>query len=172
MYTYFGASLVAQTVKNLPMMQEREIWSLNREDPLEKGMATQSSILAWRIPPTEEPSELQSMGLQSWTRLSDYHTLCMFLHPFPLRFITGCWLYLPGLHRRTCCLSILYNHSHLPLPGPGSILPQHPPPGQPPVCCVSVSLWKSSNIETFTIQDTDCAPLPLLKMDKRRDSCW
>ena len=58
------SSLVAQTVKNLPAMQETRVQSLGWEDPLEKGMVTHSSILAWRIPWTEEPGELQSMGLQ------------------------------------------------------------------------------------------------------------
>ena len=57
-------SLVAQTVKNLPAMQETRLQSLSREDPLKKGMATQSSIFAWKIPWTEEPGSLQSMGLQ------------------------------------------------------------------------------------------------------------
>ena len=51
-------------VKKLPEMQETWIQSLGREDPLEKGMATHSSILAWRIPWTEEPGGLQSMGSQ------------------------------------------------------------------------------------------------------------
>ena len=51
-------------VKNLPAMQETLVQSLGQEDPLEKGMATHSSILAWRIPWTEEHSGLQSMGLQ------------------------------------------------------------------------------------------------------------
>ena len=51
-------------VKNLPAMQEAQVWSLGQEDPLEKGMATHSSVLAWRIPWTEEPGRLQSMGLQ------------------------------------------------------------------------------------------------------------
>jgi len=55
---------VAQTVKNLPAMQETQVQSLGWEDPLEKGMATDSSILAWRIPWTEEPGGLQSLGLQ------------------------------------------------------------------------------------------------------------
>ena len=59
------ASLVAQTVKNLPGMQETRAQSLGWEDPLEKGMATHSSILAWKIPWTEEPgSYIQSMVLQ------------------------------------------------------------------------------------------------------------
>jgi len=55
---------VAQTVKNLAAMQETWVRSLGREDPPEKEMATHSSILAWRIPWTEEPGGLQSMGLQ------------------------------------------------------------------------------------------------------------
>ena len=58
-----GVSLVTQTVKNLPAMQETEVQSLGQEDPLEKGMAPHSSILAWQIPWTEEPGGLQSMGL-------------------------------------------------------------------------------------------------------------
>ena len=57
------ASLVAQMVKNLPAMQETQVGSLSREDPLEKGMASHSSILAWRIPWREELGRLQSMGL-------------------------------------------------------------------------------------------------------------
>ena len=58
-----GASLVAQMVKNPPAVQETQVQSLAWEDPLEKGMATHSSILAWRFPWTEEPGGLQSMGL-------------------------------------------------------------------------------------------------------------
>ena len=59
-----GASLVAQMVKNLPAMQEIHVRSLGWEDPLEKGTATHSSVLAWRIPWAEELGGLQSMGLQ------------------------------------------------------------------------------------------------------------
>ena len=59
-----GASLVAQVVKNLPAMQETQVWSLSQEDPLEKEMATHSSILSWRIPRTEKPGRLPSMGSQ------------------------------------------------------------------------------------------------------------
>ena len=59
------ASLVAQMVKNEPAMQENWVLSLGREDLLEKGMGTHSSVLAWRIPWTEEADRLQSMGLQS-----------------------------------------------------------------------------------------------------------
>ena len=65
------ASPVAQTVKHLRAVQETWIQFLGQKDPLEKEMATQSSILAWRIPWTGEPGGLQSMGSQSWTRLSD-----------------------------------------------------------------------------------------------------
>ena len=55
---------MAQTVKNLTAMQEIQVQSLSQEDPLEKGMATHSSILAWRIPCREEPGGLQSKGSQ------------------------------------------------------------------------------------------------------------
>ena len=62
---YLGfVSLVAQTAKNLPAMQEIQVQSLGQEDTLEKGMAAPSRVLAWRIPWTEEPGGLQSMGLQ------------------------------------------------------------------------------------------------------------
>ena len=59
-----GAFLVAQTVKRLPAMRETWVQSLGREDPLEKEMATHSSTLAWKIPWTEEPGRLRSMGSQ------------------------------------------------------------------------------------------------------------
>ena len=58
-------------VKSLLAMQETEVRSLGQKDSLEKGMPTHSSILVWRIPWTEEPGELQSMGSQSRIRLSD-----------------------------------------------------------------------------------------------------
>ena len=64
MCVYIWASLVAQTVKHLPTMRETWVQSLGREDPLEKEMATHSSTLAWKIPWTEEPGRLQSMGSQ------------------------------------------------------------------------------------------------------------
>ena len=70
----YGASPVAQRVKNLPAMQETQetrVLSLGGEDPLEKEMATHSSILAWTIPWTEEPGELESMWSQSQTGLSN-----------------------------------------------------------------------------------------------------
>ena len=73
----FEASLVAQMVKNLLSMQEIWVQFLGREDLLEKGMATHSGILAWRILWTEESGRLQSLGLQSWTQLSDLTTTMM-----------------------------------------------------------------------------------------------
>ena len=68
------AFLVAQMVKNLPAMHKIWVQSLGRKNPLEKEMTTHSSILAQKIPWTEEPSRLQSMRLQSETQLS-MHTL-------------------------------------------------------------------------------------------------
>ena len=56
------ASLMTQMVKNLRAIQETQVQSLDQEDPLERGMATQSSVLAWRIPWTEKPGRLQFMG--------------------------------------------------------------------------------------------------------------
>ena len=67
----YEASQVAQMIKNPPAMQETWDRSLGQEDALEEDMATHSSILAWRIPWTEEPGGLQSLGWQSWTQLSD-----------------------------------------------------------------------------------------------------
>ena len=61
---FWRTSLLAQTVKSLPAMRETRVWSLGWEDPLEKEMETLSSILAWRIPWTEEPGRLQFMGSQ------------------------------------------------------------------------------------------------------------
>ena len=58
------ASMVAQMVKRLPTMWETQVRSLGQEDPLEKEMATHSSVLAWKIPWTEDPGRLQSMGSQ------------------------------------------------------------------------------------------------------------
>ena len=90
MHTKYNAwaSLVAQTVKRLPTMWETRVRSLDWEDLLEKEMAVHSSTLAWKIPWMEEPSRLQSMGLQkSRTRLSDFNVnvkynalICGFLY--------------------------------------------------------------------------------------------
>ena len=67
-----GASLVAEMVKNLPAMQGPWVLFLNQEDPLEKGTATHSSILAWKIPWTEEPGVAAVHGVaKHWKRLSN-----------------------------------------------------------------------------------------------------
>ena len=65
------ASLVAETVKNSPVVWETWVWSLGWEDPLEEGMTAHSSVLVWRTPWTEDPGGLQSMGLQNRKWLSD-----------------------------------------------------------------------------------------------------
>ena len=74
---------MTQKVKNLPAMQETPVQSQGWEDPPEKGVAAHSSILAWRIPWTEEPGRLQSMGSQSQTQLIDQQ-----FHPHFLYQIT------------------------------------------------------------------------------------
>ena len=76
MYYILWASLVAQTVKCLPAMQETQVQFLGQEDPLEKEMANHSSPLAWKIPWTEEPDRLQSMGSQIISEM--IHKLCIF----------------------------------------------------------------------------------------------
>ena len=71
LYYLMISSMVAQNVKNLPVMEETWVLPLGWKDPLEKGMAAHSSVLALRIPWTEEPGRLQSMGsAKRWTRLS------------------------------------------------------------------------------------------------------
>ena len=65
----------AQSVKNLPAMQETQVRSLGQEDPLEKEMANHSSVLAWKIPWTEEPGGLQSMGCKESNTTERQHFL-------------------------------------------------------------------------------------------------
>ena len=78
---------MAQIVKNLPAMQETRFRSLGQEDPLEKEMATHSSVLAWRIPWTEEPGRLQSMGSQRVSH--DLATSLSFLSFFSVIVLIG-----------------------------------------------------------------------------------
>ena len=77
-HTHRAAPLLAQVAKNLPAMHETQVWSLGQEDPLEKGMTTHSSILACRIPWTEETGRLQSMRSQrvrqNWATNTHTHT--------------------------------------------------------------------------------------------------
>ena len=72
------ASLVAQTVKNLPVMQKTQVHFPGQEDPLKKEMATHSSILAWRIPWAEKPDGLQSMGCKQ-SDMTERLTLSLFI---------------------------------------------------------------------------------------------
>ena len=82
-YSTSWASLVPQTVKYLPALQETQVQSLGGEDPLEKGMATHISFLAWRIPWTEEPGGLQSIGVtKNQIPLSNKHFHFPFFFPF------------------------------------------------------------------------------------------
>ena len=76
---YVWSFLVAKTIKNLPAMQETWVRSLGQKDPLGKGMATHSSILTWRIPWTEEPGGLHSMGSQSVRHSWATNTFTLFL---------------------------------------------------------------------------------------------
>ena len=84
-------SPVAQTVKNLPAVQETLIQSLGWEDPLEEGMTTHSSILAWKITWTEEPGGLQSIKSQRWTRLK---RLSKYTHILKYCVCLGCVFFL------------------------------------------------------------------------------
>ena len=88
--TEMWASLVAQRLKHLPAMRETQVWSPAWEDPLEKEMAAHSSILAWKIPWTEEPSRLRSMGSQrvghDWAT-SQFTTLGYFFRWFFRRLL-------------------------------------------------------------------------------------
>ena len=97
------SSLVAQMVKNLPAMWEIWVQSLGWKEPLEKEMATHSSIIAWSIPCTEEPGRLQSMGLQRVRhKLNDFHLFLLLLYQLHLRSsgIRPQWLGTPGLQNR------------------------------------------------------------------------
>ena len=85
-------SVVARIVKNLLALQETRVRFLGREDPLEKGMAPHSSILAWKIPWTEEPGGLQSMGSQ---RATERLTLSLFLNHWATREV-------PIMHLKPC----------------------------------------------------------------------
>ena len=93
-YVCYQASLEAQPVKSLPAMQETQVWSLGWEDTLQRRIATHSSILAWRIPWTEEPGCLQSMGLQrvrhNWVTKQQQWLMMLNIFPwvlFPLSYI-------------------------------------------------------------------------------------
>ena len=146
---------MVQTVKNLPAMQESKIWSLDREDPLEKGMATHSSILAWRIPWTEEPSELQPMGLQRVGHDGATNTLYTYFYILFHRSSSQDVDSVPlGCTGGPCCLSTLCNSWHLPLPNPRSILPRHLPPSN---YRSVLFLWVCKNLQILK-----CSPCSML----------
>ena len=113
---YLGASLVAQTEKNLPAMQETWVWSLGREDPLEEEMATYSGILAWRIPWTEDSGGLQSMGSQrvGHNRVTNTHTHTH-THTNTLTYFTWKVFFFCFFHLFLCTefLCALYNNTTL-----------------------------------------------------------
>ena len=113
------APLVAQKVKNLPAVEETQVWSLGQKDPLEKGMAIHSNILAWRIPWMEEPSRLQSMGSQSQTQLSDWHFTFILpaTNPHSTAQPPGCWQpgwYFLSMRLLDSSLEKLYNPKQRP----------------------------------------------------------
>ena len=89
-----GTSLVAPMVKRLSTMRETWVWSLGRENPLEKEMAIHSSAIAWKIPWTEEPDRLQSMGSQRVRH--DWATSLILAMNTPCSFCEECWLHLKG----------------------------------------------------------------------------
>ena len=89
------ASLVAQTVENPPAMPDTWVWSLGWEDPLEEGTTTHSSILAWRIPWTEQPGGPQSMGSQRVRHKEQHSSTSTILfwvnkNPMPLHLLEVC----------------------------------------------------------------------------------
>ena len=103
-YLFVRASLVAQMIKNLPAVQETQVWSLGLEDPLEKGMATHSSILAWSIPWTKEPTVhgSQRAGL-NWAT----NTILFLWVPILLYYSQNTWSELVGLNDTGISLSFL-----------------------------------------------------------------
>ena len=89
-YVYIWASLIAQSIKNLPAMKETWVRFLGQEDALEKKMATHSSILAWRIPWTEEPGRLQSMGSQELDTTTPQPFVYIHIWKNTIRFLRMC----------------------------------------------------------------------------------
>ena len=107
----YRTSLVAQMVNCLPAMRETWVWSLDREDPMEKNMATHSSTLAWKIPWIEEPDRLQSIGLQRFgydcvTSLSLSCLRCRASFHLLFAIVLCFWLYCSSL------LKSLFNFAH------------------------------------------------------------
>ena len=127
-HLFLWTFLEAQSVQNLPAMWEIQVWFLGQEDPLEEGLATHSSILAWRIPRTEEPGRLQSM---EWQRVrhwvtnthTHYYYDCYYHHYHYYSMYSGIsftYLFDPYTHlttsHHTLCSHPSLNH-HLFSPG-------------------------------------------------------
>ena len=135
----FWASLVAQMVKNLPAMQDAQFRSLSGEDTLEKGMSTHSNILTWRIPWTEKPGGLQSMGLQrvrhNWaTNIFTFWILSQFSHFLEKE---TCWHHVQFMAKVVCITGETHSF-YKPL----TILSSHP--------CVGLLLPEQFCWYTFT----------------------
>ena len=109
------ASLLAQTVKNLPSVQEIWVWFLGWKGPLEKPMATHFSIVAWRIPWTEEPDGVQSMGLQrvghDWSDLAHMHT-CELVHICELVVLHSILLFHKKMHSKDSFVQLFLTYGH------------------------------------------------------------
>ena len=103
-------SLVTQMIKNLSIMQETQVWSLGKEDPLEKEIATHSSILAWRIQWTEETARLQSFWFQSWKWLSKGPVAQKALHKCYLNYYCYYFIFSPPSTVLTSCLYYIRAH--------------------------------------------------------------
>ena len=117
--------LVAQMVKNLPTMWETWVLSLGQKDPLEKEMATHSSILAWRIPWTEEPDRLQSMGCKESDTIEWLFNALLLDNPSLCPHVVFVWATLFGSSTWNSPAEslLLSNKPCPPLPGPGGKAP-------------------------------------------------
>ena len=116
-YDLIWVSLVAQSVRNLPTMQQTWVWSLGWKDSLEKRMATLSSILVWRIPWTEEPGVLQSMGLKrvrhDWATNTQSNSVCFCSVPKSRLNLCDCMDYsMPGFPVLCYLLEFAQTHVH------------------------------------------------------------
>ena len=120
------AGLVAQRIKNLPAKQETQIWSLGQKDTLEKEMATYSNILAWKIPWTEEPSRLQSMGSQRAGHNWVTNTLRFSVQFSSVQSLSHVWLLAtPWTAACQASLSITNSRSLLKLVSIESVMPSN-----------------------------------------------
>ena len=139
--TFPWAFLVAQRLKRLPPMLETQVWSLGREDPLEKEMVTHSSILAWRIPWTEKPGRLQSLGSQKSDTTERLHLHLSF---FIIIIIFYCTILYWFCHTSTC---IHHGCTRVPHPEPPSLLSAHTIPLSHPSAPALSFLYPALNLD-------------------------